>query len=155
MCSLMEKWRQGDLGEASALEWLTGQGAQVYVPFGHAPDADLMAILDGRALRIQAKTSGRRRTGGWEVALATRGGNQSWSGVSKCFDSARCDYLFVLVADGRRWFIPSGEIKARHSIVVGPAKWARWEVEPGRPFRRALDCAPARWGTEAVKRVRL
>jgi hypothetical protein len=35
------------------------------------------------------------------------GRNQSWTGVVKRLDPARFDYLFVLVGDGRRWFIPS------------------------------------------------
>jgi len=30
--------QQGDLGEASAIEWLTRQGATVLVPLGHSPD---------------------------------------------------------------------------------------------------------------------
>jgi hypothetical protein len=37
---------------------------------------------------------------------STRGGNQSWNGLVKCFSASRCGFLFVLVADGRRWFHP-------------------------------------------------
>jgi PD-(D/E)XK endonuclease len=126
--------RQGDLGEASALEWLVSQGAYVFVPFGHSPNCDLMADMDGWPIRVQVKTSRYRRKSGYEVALATRGGNQSWTGVAKLFESSRCDYVFVVVADGRRWFIPAAEIAARHSIVVGGATWSRFEVDPGRPL---------------------
>ena len=60
--------------------------------------------------------------------------NQSWNGTSRFFDSDRCDYVFVLVAAGRRWLIPAAEITARHSIIVGGAAYGRFEVEPGRPF---------------------
>lgn len=146
------------MGEASALEWLMSIGAHPYVPFGRSPNCDLMADLDGRPLRIQVKTSRRRTRTGWEVSLATRGGNQSWSGVAKLFDSSRSDYVFIVVADGRRWLIPSPEISAKHSMVVGPRKWARFEIERGRPLAEnaeptvALDSRLARWGTEAVKR---
>lgn len=48
---------QGDLGEASAIEWLTSKGALVWLPVGHSPDVDLMADLDQRLLRVQVKTS--------------------------------------------------------------------------------------------------
>ncbi len=92
-----------------------------------------MADMDGWPLRIQVKTSRRRTKSGYEVALATRGGNQSWSGVAKLFDSSRCDYLFVVVADGRRWLIPTVEIAAKRGIVIGGRKWRRFEIEPGMP----------------------
>ena len=39
----------------------------------------------------------------WEVTLCTRGGNQSWNGLVKYLEPTRCDYLFVLVGDGREW----------------------------------------------------
>ncbi len=56
----------------------------------------------------------------------------------KRFDASRCDYLFALLADGRRWFIPSGAVGATTSIVLGGPKYAEFEVERGRPF---LDVA--------------
>jgi hypothetical protein len=93
--------QQGDLGEASALEWLLS------------------------------------------IGLATRGGNQSWSGVSKLFDTSRFDYVLVVVADGRRWFIPAAEISAKHSIAVGGASWSRFEVESGKPFGESNDLLAA------------
>jgi PD-(D/E)XK endonuclease len=98
---------QGDIGELSALDWLAAQGANVSIPFGHSPDYDLVADLGGRLLRVQVKSATFFRNGRWEVSVATYGGNQSWTGLVKRFDASRCDYLFVLVGDGRRWFIPS------------------------------------------------
>jgi Holliday junction resolvase-like predicted endonuclease len=136
--------RQGDLGEASALQWLLCQEAHVFVSFGHSPNCDLVAELDGCLLRIQVKTSCCRSGSGYAVSLATRGGNRSWSGVAKLFDTSRFDYVFVLVADGRRWLIPACEIMAKHSIVVGGRSWARFEVEPGLPIRDADEHAGAR-----------
>jgi hypothetical protein len=38
---------QGDIGELSAMEWLTSKGAVVWVPFTHSPHVDLMAEFDG------------------------------------------------------------------------------------------------------------
>jgi hypothetical protein len=42
---------QGDLGERSAVEWLWSQGYPVFVPFGHSPDVDLVALMEDRAAR--------------------------------------------------------------------------------------------------------
>jgi hypothetical protein len=126
--------QQGDLGELSAMEWLASQGAYVAVPIGSSPDWDVIAELDGRLLRVQVKTCGCWRNSRWEVSICTRGGNQSWSGLSKYFDASRCDYLFVLVADGRRWFIPSRALEARAGLRLGGPKYAEFEVDPGRSF---------------------
>jgi PD-(D/E)XK nuclease superfamily protein len=130
----MHSREQGDLGELSALEWLVSAGAHVYIPFGHSPDCDLVADMDGRLVRVQVKTSRFFVKARWKVQLSTRGGNRSWTGVVKRFSPERADYLFVHVADGRRWFIPSHEIEGETSICVGGPKYAGFEVEPGHPF---------------------
>jgi PD-(D/E)XK endonuclease len=135
--------QQGDLGEASAIEWLTTVGATVLIPFGHSPDFDLAASANGRLLRIQVKTSTQRVTtpDGHQrcaVALATSGGNQSWTGTTKKIDPERFDYLFVLVGDGRRWFIPSTALEARTSITLGGCKYSEYEIEPARPIDRLV-----------------
>jgi PD-(D/E)XK endonuclease len=135
--------QQGDLGEASAIEWLTSVGATVFLPFGHSPDVDLVAEAHGRWLRIQVKTStqsamthdGHRRS---SVNLATNGGNQSWTGITKGFDPSRYDYLFALTGDGRRWFIPSTAIEARRSVQLGGPKYSEYEIERGRPIHRLV-----------------
>jgi hypothetical protein len=44
---LINRREQGDLGEASAIEWLIGRGARVLIPFGHSPDYDLVDDIDG------------------------------------------------------------------------------------------------------------
>jgi hypothetical protein len=122
--------RQGDIGEATAVEWLTRIGASVCLPLFHSPDYDLIADLDGSLLRVQVKTSSCRHqsTNHFAVQLATSGGNRSWTGVRKEFDPARADFLFVLVEDGRRWFIPSVEIGGRHSICLGGEKYSEFQV---------------------------
>jgi hypothetical protein len=74
----------------------------------------------------------------FQVALCTRGGNQSWSGIVKHFSAERCDWLFVLVADGRRWFIPATKVEGGSGIMLGGPKYAAYEVEPGRPLTTAI-----------------
>ena len=130
--------RQGDLGEYSAVEWLGSRGYPVWIPFGHSPDCDLITEIGGRLVRVQVKTSTLRVKDRFQVALRTNGGNQSWTGVVKRFSADRCDWLFVLVGDGRRWFIPATEVGGATGIVLGGPKYAAHEVEPGRPLREPL-----------------
>ena len=67
--------------------------------------------------------------------IATRGGNQSWSGLTKHFEPGRCDFLFVHVADGRRWFLPTAVLECRSGLTLGGPKYAEFEIEPGRRLR--------------------
>jgi hypothetical protein len=114
------------------MQWLISVGAAVYLPFGHSPDVDLVADLDGTLVRVQVKTSiFSPREGRFGVALRTSGGNQSWSRIIKRLDASRCDYVFVHVGDGRRWFIPASELGGGTSIVVGGPKYSEFEVDPG------------------------
>jgi hypothetical protein len=124
--------KQGDLGEAAAIQWLTSVGALVSFPLFHSSDYDLIADLRTRLARVQVKTStcASGPMGHYAVQLATSGGNQSWTGVVKEFDARRCDFVFVLVADGRCWFIPSNEVEGRRSIQVGGLKYSEFEVQP-------------------------
>jgi hypothetical protein len=149
MARRMNRRQQGDLGEASALEWLTSIGATVFIPFNHSPDIDLVAEIDGRLLRIQVKTSTQRELtpdghARSPVALATNGGNQSWNRLAKRLDPSRFDYLFALTGDGRRWLIPSGALEARNAISLGGPKYSEYEIDPARPIRQLVydDAAP-------------
>src|SRR5690242_13965627 len=126
---------QGDIGEISAMEWLSRQGAVVWTPAGHSPDVDLVAQVEDSFVRIQVKTSTQRVATNdgqvrWNVAIATMGGNRSWSGLTKRFDPALVDYLFALVGDGRRWFIPASVIEGARQVTLGGAKYSEFEIEP-------------------------
>ena len=110
------------------------KGMPVCVPIGHTPDWDLVAVIDGKAATVQVKTCGRRCNQRWDVAVCTRGGNRSWSGLVKYLNPSRCDYLFVLVADGRRWLIPTAAVGGGTVIRLGGPKYAAYEVERGVPF---------------------
>ena len=126
--------RQGDLGEFSAIEWFGSQGIPIFYPLGHSPDVDLIADYGDRLARVQVKTTGRFEHHRWQVMICTRGGNQSWSGLTKRFSHDRCDELFVLVGDGRRWLIPAAEVAGGNGILLGGPKYARFEIDPGRPL---------------------
>jgi hypothetical protein len=130
--------RQGDLGEFSAIEWLGTRGYPVWFPLGHSPDIDLVTRIGGRLVGVQVKTTTCLYKGRYSVTLSTRGGNQSWSGLVKRFSSDRCDWLFVLVGDGRRWFIPADVVGGGSGLLLGGPKYAAYEVESGRPLSEAL-----------------
>ena len=83
---------------------------------------------------MQVKTTTRYRERRWEVMTCTRGGNRSWNGTVKWFSPSRCDRLFVLVGDGRRWYIPADAVDGRSGLALGGPKYAEFEVEPGRPL---------------------
>jgi hypothetical protein len=148
---------QGDIGELSAMAWLISRGATVFLPFGHSPDIDLVADFGDELARVQVKTSNCLQKGRYAVTLATRGGNQSWTGLVKRFSPQRCDYLFVHVGDGRRWFIPSRAVAGGSGLLLGGPKYKAYEVEPDRPLNalaeRGIATLPdPRRGSGAVKR---
>jgi hypothetical protein len=130
--------RQGDLGEYSAIEWLWSRGYPVWYPLGHSPDVDLVTRIDGRLVGVQVKTCTVIENSRFHVTLCTRGGNRSWTGLVKHFSAKRCDWLFVLVADGRRWFIPAQAVEGGSGILLGGPKYAAYEVEPGRPLTEPI-----------------
>jgi hypothetical protein len=101
--------------------------------FSH-PDYDLIADWGDRLQRVQVKTSSCWREGRWEVTLATRGGNQSWSGLVKVLDRSRCDSVFVHVGDGRRWHIPIAALGGGSGILLAGPKYAAYEVDRGDPL---------------------
>lgn len=138
MPSHLSPRRQGELGELSAIEWLSWSGAIVFVPLGHSPDVDLIADFGRGPFRIEVKTGTHRNGPSWQVPISTSGGNQSWNRVVKRFDPERCDYLFVLAGDGRRWFIPTAALDCARAVSVGGTKYGEYEIEPGKPLSEAV-----------------
>ena len=125
------------------MEWFASKGAGVYLPVGHSPHCDFIAEFDDRLARVQVKTCTCFRLERWQVTICTRGGNQSWSGLVKYFDAAFCDYLFVVVGDGRRWCIPSTAIGGGRGVTLGGPKYAEFEVEAGRSLPDPQSVEPA------------
>ena len=133
---LINRRQQGDLGEISAIEWLTRQGATVSLPIGHSPDYDLIAEVDGELARVQVKTSvltvetpnGHAR---WSVRVATNGGNQSWTGIVKRFDPSRDG---LPVRPRRRWpalVHPVVGARGDHALQLGGPKYSEFEIDRG------------------------
>ena len=55
-------------------------------------------------------------------------------GVVKRLDATMYDYLFVLVADGRQWYIPASRIEGGRGLTLGGQKYAGFEVERSDPI---------------------
>ena len=73
------------------------------------------------------------------------------------FCPTKCDFLFVHVGDGRRWFIPSGAVQGGSHIVLGGPKYGRFEIDADLPLvdiaqRWIGTLADPRRGSGAVKR---
>ena len=130
---------QGDQGERSAITWLLERELPVFLPIGHSPDIDLITVIDNRVVQVQVKTSTQHHGGRWDICVCTRGGNRSWNGVVKTLNPDRYDRLFVLVADGRRWFIPSHAVAGGSHIRLGGPKYEEYEIEPGQPLRSTVS----------------
>ena len=82
------------------------------------------SVCKSRRRRAATDLAGRSRS-------ARGGGNQSWSGVAKLLDPSRFDYLFVLVGDGRQWFVPADRIEGVRGVLMGGPKYAEFEVDRG------------------------
>jgi PD-(D/E)XK endonuclease len=144
---VLNRRQQGDLGEVSAIEWLTSRGGLVLIPLGHSPDFDLVAQIGDRLFRIQVKTSTQtaRTPDGhlrFPISLVTRGGNQSWTGVAKFIDPKSIDYLFVLTGCGRRWLIPATEIDGKQGVLLGGPKYGGYEIESARDIGELVGKGP-------------
>jgi hypothetical protein len=146
---------QGERGEQLAAAWFIDREIEVFVPLLHTPrDFDFIVDWGDGSKRVQVKTSTLFRKGRWDIAVRTSGGNQSWSGVVKRLDGSKYDHLFVHVADGRRWFIPSTAITGGCIVRVGGPKYAEWELDRGLPLAipgTPLDSASPWRGSRAVK----
>jgi len=93
-----------------------------------------VADFGDELVRVQVKTSTRMQSGRYVVQTCTRGGNQSWGGVTKRLDARRFDSLFVVLSDGRRWCIPAGDVDNRRGILIGGPNYERFEVVAGTPI---------------------
>lgn len=112
--------QQGATGVGEAIAHFSALGYSVSIPLGDCQRYDLVVDDGDRLYRVECKTSRfLLKSGGWEVGLATKGGNQSWNGVAKKLSSEDCDLVFILTGDGQRYILPIEELDGRSKITVG------------------------------------
>jgi hypothetical protein len=148
---------QGDWSERSAIIWLLEHGAAVFAPIGHSPDFDLIAVLTARPSASRSRAPVAAQTGGGSSPYVRGAGTRAGTASSSVSTRPRYDYLFVAVADGRRWWVPSNLVGGGNAIMLGGPKYAAFEVDPGPPMPGAevLDSDALRGDSGAVKRTGL
>lgn len=119
---------QGNMGLGKAIEYFTSQGITVALPLNDTQKYDLIADFNGKLQRVSVKTSRNSRSEGktYEVMLKNSGG--TGRGQVRLFDKNAVDYLFVYTAANDIYLIPSKEIEATNSIVVGN-KYSEYKVQ--------------------------
>ena len=97
-----------------------------------ARTSDLVALTSTTARRRPGEDV---RASSATVAGASRSAREAatraGTGSSSTSRATRCDYLFVLVGDGRRWLIPAGASRARPAHRARRPEVRAYEVEPG------------------------
>jgi len=120
--------QQGTVGLGAAIAYFTQLNQVVSVPLNDSQEYDLVVDVDGKLLKVQVKTTGHKTPHGvYAAMLKTSGGNQSWSGVAKFFDTSKIDILFVLCGDGTMYSIPCNSIINKTSINLGK-KYEKFKV---------------------------
>ncbi len=125
----MNSRKQGDVGLGLAIGHFAARGFTVCVPLTDNQDYDLVVDESGELKKVQVKTSKQRNdNGSYEVNLRVKGGNQSWSGVTKFFDPKVVDYLFVVTENGDQYLIPASKVTSKSSITVGWDKYNEYKI---------------------------
>ena len=119
---------QGHAGVGAAIAYFAALGCPVFVPVSEVQRYDLVVEYGGRLVRVECKTSSElKSSGAYRVTLFTSGGNQTWNGIKKHFSEYDADYLFVHVANGMEYLIPSVDVCGHGTITVGN-KWQEYLV---------------------------
>ena len=118
---------QGNMGLGKAIEYFTSQGIPLAIPLNDSQKYDLIADFDGGLQRISVKTSRNSQSeNSYSVMLRNCGGSSGKS-IARNFDNTSCDYVFIYVANGDLYLIPSKSITAVNSICVGN-KYTEYKV---------------------------
>jgi hypothetical protein len=119
---------QGNVGVARAVYEYTKRGYTVLAPLSDSDKYDLVVDIDGDLKKVQVKTSRHQTsTGGYEVTLATKGGNRKMNTIRKR-SQGDYDELFVLIETGECWSIPTSALKAKHALMVTAPKYSLYKM---------------------------
>lgn len=120
---------QGNIGLGKAIEYFTSKCIPVSLPLNDTQPYDLIADFNGGLQRVQVKTSRCTETEGrsYSVQLRNCGGNKTGKARIVPFDNTSCDYLFIYTGADKMYLIPTKDISATNSIVVG-IKYIEYEV---------------------------
>lgn len=122
----MNSKKQGDIGVGQAIAYYTSIGWTVSIPLTDSQDYDLIVDDGSGPQRVQVKTSKNE-----SFALRTLGGNQSWSGVAKYFDTSRIERLFLYNLGGIMYDLPTSSVTQR--TYIKPSEEFRVSWAGGEP----------------------
>jgi hypothetical protein len=118
---------QGDAGLGIAIAYFSRIGVRVGIPLTDSQRYDLM-IDDGKQLsRVQVRTTTAKQGNSYVVGLKAVGGNKTQI-ITKVFDPAAYEWLFVLCGDATAYLIPTTAISARYCLFLG-RKYERFRLE--------------------------
>lgn len=111
----MNTKEQGAIAVAQAISFYTKLGYAVFTPISDTSRFDLIVEKEGILFRIEVKSCSRENG---QFELATKGGNQSWSGEVKRITSSNCDkvFLYNLVTDNSKE-MDARDLEGRRSIT--------------------------------------
>lgn len=110
--------KQGDHGMGDAIAYYTSLGWGVSIPLTDSQKYDLIVDDGAQLLRVQVKTTRRKRRY-YEVTLQTSGGNKSRNSKKK-LDRSAIDIVYVLAENNRRYAIPVNDLGGVGSIALSP-----------------------------------
>jgi PD-(D/E)XK endonuclease len=111
--------KQGDVGMAVAIWWLSEAGYHVSIPLTDSNDYDLVIESEGKFSSVQVKTTYfKNPAGNYRANLRVLGGNRSGTGKVKNFDAAKVDYLFVVTESNEKYFIPTSHLDVVNCITL-------------------------------------
>lgn len=119
---------RGSLGEARAIYEYVKLGYIVSTPINDKAKYDLIVDTGTELLKVQVKTTTKKKDKGYEVRLESSYANRN-SSVRTPREDADYDLLFVLDELGNAWSIPvAGLNGAKTGIVVGNTKYNEYKV---------------------------
>ena len=131
LASYRNSKKQGDIGLVLAIAWFEINDYPVSIPLTDSQDYDLIIDMSGSLKKVQVRTTyNQRESGSYEVNLRVMGGNRSGTGQIKRFIDTDVDYLFVVVDNGAKYFIPRTHITNKRGLhVCNGGKYEQYRVE--------------------------
>lgn len=119
LASYRNSKKQGDIGLVLAIAWFEINDYPVSIPLTDSQDYDLVIDMSGALKKVQVRTTyNQQESGSYKVNLRVMGGNRSGTGKIKRFIDTDVDYLFIVVENGAKYFIPKSNITNKRAINV-------------------------------------
>lgn len=99
----------------------------VSLPITDNNSYDLVADKDGKLSKVQVKTVAKtNKYGTWTAQIGRVRPNKTKNVIHK-FDPGEVDYLFIVLGDGRGYFIPSGAITTGRALTLSE-QWGCYRI---------------------------